>query len=95
MDCMACKMPILSFQLTSAVISASGAALPVPETLAASVAAAAQQAKEAAFIPTSKSDAQIRPINNLGSSSDGGEACVLRVDNVPWVSSRRRFVVIV
>ncbi|PVG03189.1 hypothetical protein CPB86DRAFT_431862 [Serendipita vermifera] len=84
MDCMACKMPILSFQLTSAVISASGSALPVPETLAASVAAAAQQAKEAAFIPTSKSDAQIRPINNLGSSSDGGEASVLRIDNVPW-----------
>lgn len=83
MDCMACKMPISTFKLTSAVVSAAGSALPVPQQLAASVAAAAQEAKSAAFLPA----IQVQPITTLGAPSDSEESCVLRVDNVPWVSA--------
>jgi hypothetical protein len=83
MDCMACKMPISTFKLTSAVISAAGSALPIPQQLAASVAAAAQEAKSAAFLPA----IQVQPITTLGASYDNEEPCVLRVDNVPWVSA--------
>jgi hypothetical protein len=89
MDCMACKMPISTFKLTSAVISAAGSALSVPQQLAASVAAAAQEAKSAAFLPA----IQVQPITTLGASYDNEEPCVLRVDNVPWVSTSYQFFV--
>ena len=86
MACMACKMPISTFQLTSVVVSASGSVLPVPQTLAASVAAAAQEASLSAplFEPTVLPAPQVQPVNSLG-ASDSEAACVLRIDNVPWV----------
>lgn len=83
MDCMACKMPISTFKLTSAVVSATGSAAPVPQQLAASVAAAAQEAKSAAVLPA----VQVQPITALGTTRAEEEPCVLRVDNVPWVGS--------
>lgn len=87
MDCMACKTPITTFKLTSVVVSASGAALPVPQDVAASVAAAAQHAKATAtFEPMKLPSIQIKPISSLGAPVSSDEPCVLRIDNVPWVS---------
>ncbi|KAG8807846.1 hypothetical protein FRC17_004237, partial [Serendipita sp. 399] len=81
MDCMACKMPISTFQLTSVVVSATGSNLPVPQLLAASVAAAAKEVVDANPSAVSALDA---PINSLRTSSGSDELCVLRIDNVPW-----------
>jgi hypothetical protein len=87
MDCMACKTPITTFKLTSVVVSASGAALPVPQDVAASVAAAAQHAKATATFELMELPAnQVRPISSLGAAASSDEPCVLRIDNVPWVS---------
>lgn len=88
MDCMACKMPISTFQLTSVVVSATGSALPVAPQLAASVAAATQQAQVSAVVsPIPTTTTPVQHINTLGASMDVEEPCVLRIDNVPWVKS--------
>ncbi|KAG8796467.1 hypothetical protein FRC17_007993, partial [Serendipita sp. 399] len=81
MDCMACKMPISTFQLTSVVVSATGSTLPVPQLLAASVAAAAKEVVDANPSAVSTLEA---PINSLRTSPGSDEPCVLRIDNVPW-----------
>ena len=75
MDCMACKMPIASFRLTSAIISATGAAVAVPEP----VAAVAESFVDTASLLAS---AEINTVEMLTSLND--EPAVLRIDNVPW-----------
>ncbi|CCA72037.1 hypothetical protein PIIN_05972 [Serendipita indica DSM 11827] len=85
MACMACKMPISTFRLTSVVVSASGSVLPVPQTLAASVATTAKElSSPASLLALNALPApQVQPVNSLG-ASNSEEACVLRIDNVPW-----------
>ena len=75
MDCMACKMPIASFRLTSAIISTTGAAVAVTEP----VASVAESFIDAASLLAS---AEINTVEMLASLSD--EPTVLRIDNVPW-----------
>lgn len=86
MDCMACKSPIVTFELTSVIVSASGNALPVPQVVAASVAAAAQHARANATIePVGPPAPLVKPISaSLGVYNTQAEPCVLRIDNVPW-----------
>jgi hypothetical protein len=68
-------MPIVSFRLTSAIISTTGAAVAVPEP----VAAVAEN-----FIDTASllASAETNTMEMLASFSD--EPAVLRIDNVPW-----------
>lgn len=75
MDCMACKMPIASFRLTSAIISTTGAAVAVPEP----VASVAESFVDTASLLAS---AEINTLEMLAGLSD--EPTVLRIDNVPW-----------
>ncbi|KAG8796117.1 hypothetical protein FRC16_009828 [Serendipita sp. 398] len=84
MDCMACKMPISTFQLTSVVVSATGSTLPVAQSLAASVAAAAKEVASTDMMATAAPTLEAQPINSLRSSPGSDEPCVLRIDNVPW-----------
>jgi hypothetical protein len=75
MDCMACKMPIANFRLTSTIISTTGAAVPVPEP----IAAVAESFVDTASLLAS---AEVNTVEMLASHSD--ELAVLRIDNVPW-----------
>lgn len=75
MDCMACKMPIASFRLTSAIISATGAAVAVPEP----VAAVAES-----FVDTTSLLASVEANTVEMLTSLSNEPAVLRIDNVPW-----------
>ena len=93
MDCMACKTPITTFELTSVVVSAAGSAVPVPQAIAASVAAAAQHARAHATVESTVP--LVQPITSvLGTNGSHTELSVLRIDNVPWVSSIARCSVI-
>lgn len=68
-------MPIVSFRLTSAIISATGAAVAVPEP----VAAAVESFVDAASLFAS---AETNTVEMLAGLSE--EPAVLRIDNVPW-----------
>ena len=68
-------MPIANFRLTSAIISATGAAVAVPEP----VASIAESFVDTASLLVS---AEMNTVEMLAGLSD--EPTVLRIDNVPW-----------